>query len=315
LYGCDINPFPAHLATLNLAARNISNEENYPRVARRNFFTVGPGKPFCQLPRHAIGGKLERHDIMVPELDAVVGNPPYVRYQDIPKTADKGAIRDQTREYMQGLVSRAWPGLTLSGQSDLHVFFWPAAARFLKEDGWFGFLVSSSWLDARYGFALQEWILRHFCLVALIESVDEPWFEDARVKTVAVILQRCEDKAQRDANLTRFVRLKRPLKEILGPRADELQKQEAAERLRNMILNTKSDKSTGNWRIMLKAQSELWSEGLSVARMFAKQKALAAIDQDIDGEADDDAEEKEDERVFRLYQLRRRQVGAVSTCS
>ena len=32
IYSCDINPFPAHLATLNLAARNISDEENYPRV-------------------------------------------------------------------------------------------------------------------------------------------------------------------------------------------------------------------------------------------------------------------------------------------
>src|SRR5262249_45676173 len=173
------------------------------------------------------------------------------------------------------LVTRAWPGIGLSKQSDLHVYFWPAAARFLKEGGWFGFLVSSSWLDARYGFALQEWILRHFRLVALIESVDEPWFEDARVKTVAVILQRCEDSAQRDANLTRFVRLKRPLKEILGARGNkgdgaEPLRQEAAERLRDSILKTTTDKSADDLRIMVKAQSELWSEGLSVARMFAK---------------------------------------------
>ena len=38
LYGSDINPFPAHLATLNLAARNISNAENYPRIARTTSF-------------------------------------------------------------------------------------------------------------------------------------------------------------------------------------------------------------------------------------------------------------------------------------
>ncbi|MGH9752464.1 MAG: HsdM family class I SAM-dependent methyltransferase, partial [Blastocatellia bacterium] len=299
LYGCDINPFPAHLATLNLAARNISNEENYPHIARRNFFTVEPGKPFCQLPRHAIGGKLERYEVMLPELDAVVGNPPYVRHEEIPKIADKGAIRDQTKEHLHELVTRAWPGIGLSKQSDLHVYFWPAATRLLKEDGWFGFLVSSSWLDARYGFALQEWILRNFRLVALIESVDEPWFEDARVKTVAVILQRCEDAAQRDANMTRFVRLKRPLKEILGARGDkgegaEPLRQEAAERLRDLILKTKSDKSADDLRIMVKAQGELWHEGLSVARMFAKQKALAAADPVIEPEDDDEAETAED---------------------
>ncbi|MGE0126892.1 MAG: class I SAM-dependent DNA methyltransferase [Blastocatellales bacterium] len=302
LYGCDINPFPAHLATLNLASRLIRDEENYPRIARRNFFTVEPDKPFCQLPRHAIGGKLERYDIPLPELDAVVGNPPYVRHEEIPKAADKGVIRDQTKEHLHGLATRAWPGIGLSKQSDLHVYFWPATTRFLKEGGWFGFLVSSSWLDARYGFALQEWILRHFRLVALIESVDEPWFEDARVKTVAVILQRCEDEAERDANLARFVRLKRPLREILGSRADEPQKQEAAERLRDLIIKTKSDKSTDDWRIMLKAQSELWSEGLSVARMFARQKALAAANHAVEAEDDEEAETDEDELLTETGQ-------------
>jgi type I restriction-modification system DNA methylase subunit len=50
LYGCDINPFPAHLATLNLAARNITIQENYPHVVRKNFFVVGPDKPFCEIP-------------------------------------------------------------------------------------------------------------------------------------------------------------------------------------------------------------------------------------------------------------------------
>jgi len=74
----------------------------------------------------------------------------------------------------------------------------------LKDTGWFGFVVSSSWLDAEYGFALQEWILRHFRIHAVLESNAEPWFEDARVNTCAVILQRCDDETER--NDTRYVR-------------------------------------------------------------------------------------------------------------
>lgn len=35
LFGCDIAMYPAHLATLNLAAREISDEANYPRCGRR----------------------------------------------------------------------------------------------------------------------------------------------------------------------------------------------------------------------------------------------------------------------------------------
>lgn len=33
LYGCDVALYPAHLATLNLAAREINDETNYPRIS------------------------------------------------------------------------------------------------------------------------------------------------------------------------------------------------------------------------------------------------------------------------------------------
>lgn len=293
LYGCDINPFPAHLATLNLASRNISNEENYPRVVRKNFFTVAPNQTFCVLPKATRDqdGKRERENIILPELDAVVGNPPYVRYQLIPKAVDKGVISDQTREHIQSTVERAWKGINLSGQSDLHVYFWPVAAQFLADDGWFGFLTSSSWLDARYGFALQRWLLTEFRIIAIIESVDEPWFEDARVKTAATILQRCKDSQKRDENLVRFVRLKRPLAEILGEREDERQRQKATERLRDVIVKKKEDYSTEDFRILVKLQGDLWREGLSVAEMFAKQKTLSV--EALDGDEDDETMEDE----------------------
>lgn len=284
IYGCDINPFPAHLATLNLAARNIANEENYPRIARRNFFTVGPGKPFCAIPiaTGAYEGRTGRANIQLPALEAVVGNPPYVRHEEIPKEAElKRALRDQSKESIYEAAEKPWPDLKLSKQSDLHVYFWPVAAQFLKEDGWFGFLTSSSWLDARYGFALQRWILQNFRLVAVIESVDEPWFEDARVKTAATILQRCDDPTKRDDNLVKFVQLRRPLAEILGKREDELQKQKAAEKLRDYIVKKKSDYSSDQLRIMTKRQGDLWDEGLSVAEMFKKQKDLAHHSLDV----------------------------------
>jgi len=295
IYGCDINPFPAHLATLNLAARQISNEENYPRVVRKNFFTVAPGQTFCELPRATYDGDREREQIELPELDAIIGNPPYVRQENIPKAAEQGALREQTKEHLYSTVERAWPGIKLSKQSDLHVYFWPVAAQFLADDGWFGFLTSSSWLDAKYGFALQRWALENFRLVAVIESVDEPWFEDARVKTVATIMQRCDDAGQREENPVRFVRLLRPLTEILGGRGDEEQKQKSAEKLRDAILKAKRDFANEQLRVMVKRQGDLWSEGLSVAEMFAKQKALAGAA--IEGTDDEESTERSNGRA------------------
>ena len=143
------------------------------------------------------------------DLDAVVGNPPYVRQEAIPKLKQReealGESNDSyesrkknTKEHLQDLLASRWPDLKLSGRSDLHCYFWPVAAKRLKEGGYFGFLTCSSWLDVEYGFALQGWILENFKLVAVMESLDEPWFEDARIKTCATILQRCGDKAARD---------------------------------------------------------------------------------------------------------------------
>ena len=173
---------------------------------------------------------------------------------------------------------------------DLHIYFWPVAARYLSDKGWFGFLTSSSWLDARYGFPLQRWALLNFRIHAVIESVDEPWFEDARVKTVVVLMQRCDEKQLRDKNIVRFVRLLRPLAEILGKREDEASRQQAAEHFRDVLLKIKTDFHNGQFRVLCKSQSDLWSDGQSVARMFAKQKELSSASaQPAEDQDDEDA--------------------------
>ena len=156
-------------------------------------------------------------------------NPPYVRQEKVDK-------KDKAR--FGQICGDAWPGLRLTGRSDLHCYFWPAAARLLKTDGYFGFLTSSSWMDVEYGFALQGWMLRHFRILAIMESAAEPWFEDARVKTCVAILQRCDNEAARMANRVRFVRFSRKLADIIGipPGQDEDARQTAIEALRKRIL-------------------------------------------------------------------------------
>jgi len=275
IYAVDISLFAAHLCTLNLAARDIRDEENYPRVRRGNFFEVADevskNKPFCHLPE-GLQGERKPGPVHLPPLDAIVGNPPYVRQELIPKRSQKGVGRMQAKEDLQEMCMRFWPGLCLSGRSDLHCYFWPAATKFLKEGGWFGFLVSSSWLDVEYGFALQEWALTNFRIHAILESNAEPWFPDARVKTCAVILQRCSDEAARHKQRVRFVRLDTPLKAILGERPDENARQTAAERFRDEILACRKNTTRDGWRVVVKRQQELWEDGLRAGRLFAMQK-------------------------------------------
>ena len=286
LFGCDIALFAAHLATLNLASRKIHWEANYPQIARRNFFEVEAGEPFCNIPGPRIrGSERSIHAVMMPELDAVVGNPPYVRQELIPRRSDRHAPRKQTKEYLQKLVSLRWPGVKLSGRSDLHCYFWLAATAFLKEKGAFGFLTSSSWMDVEYGFALQDWVLRNFRVLAVLESTDEPWFVDARVKTCATILQRCNDPEARDSTLVKFVQIKRPLAQILQLKGGEQEdtRQRAADQFRSLVEKAKTDFADDNVRIIVKPQKELWDQGVSAKPLISRSNESETGEHDARG--------------------------------
>jgi methylase of polypeptide subunit release factors len=282
LFGCDIALYPAHLATLNIAAREINDEANYPRIVRKDFFDIAPDRPFCTIPDQPP----KQRDVMLPQLDAIVGNPPYVRQEKIEK---------EHKERYSAMATKAWPDLKLSGRSDLHCYFWPVATRLLKPDGNFGFLTSSSWLDVEYGFELQGWILRHFRILAIMESATEPWFEDARVKTCITILKRCENEADRMANKVRFVRFNRELANILGPR-DEVLRREAIDALRQRILGVEENYQDQDLRIIIKTQKELWDDGIRASAVLAhSQDAL------LSGEAaEEDASQAKPQKKYQI---------------
>lgn len=290
LFGCDIALYPAHLATLNLAAREINEEANYPRIARRNFLHFRPDQEFCKLPS---GPGRKQIPITLSKLDAAVANPPYVRQEKIEK---------KEKDLARKVLEAAWPGLRISGRSDLHCYFWPAAARLLKEDGYFGFLTSSSWLDVEYGFQLQAWILQNFQLLAVMESNAEPWFPDARVKTCVAVMRRCGDEASRMGTLVKFVQFKKPLAEIIGvpPGEHETERQEAAQQLRDRIESTATDFSDSHMRIIVKQQSKLWEAGVRAGRIVGSIPLLASTEiegEDVEVEEEGGEEQTEEDTV------------------
>ena len=157
IFGVDIGAFPAQLSTINLAVRHLSDEANYPRVARASFFDAQAGIPLYDIP---LTGDSKR-SIALEEVDAVVGNPPYIRQESIGHV-DKSSYAE--------LFRTEWPGQTmLSGRSDIYAYFFTHAAHLLKPGGYLGFVTSIGWLDTEYGFRLQEFFLRNFRIVTVIE--------------------------------------------------------------------------------------------------------------------------------------------------
>lgn len=268
LFGTDISNFATHLTTINLATRDLIDEENYPQIARTDFFNVRPKRAFLSLPAHAATdgkmkskgmGAIQHRDVEIPKLDAVVGNPPYVRQED---------IADGNKKKIRELVEEEWKGINFSGRSDLHIYFWPHATTFLKEDGYFCFLTSSQWLDVEYGFRLQKWILKNFKIVAIIESMDEPWFVGARVVTAITILQREKETEKRMENTVRFVQLRMPISEILANDGTTTDQMSVASEFRDELLKLEKNTTNSRYRARLVTQVDLWDEGLKLGTIM-----------------------------------------------
>ena len=261
LYACEISDYAAHLSALNLATRDLIDGENFPRVARADFFDTRPDVPFCSVPDATKDvGTEATQDIYLKAVDAVIGNPPYLRQEEIGK--------ENKKNYTE-TVKGEWPGLKLSGRSDLHIYFWPHASQLLPEGGYFGFLTSASWLDVEYGFHLQRWILQNFELIAVLESMCEPWFTGARVATTVAILRRCSDPNKRAQNPVHFVQLRKPLKDLLANDSTETGRQEAAQQLRDLIESAKTDVRTEGYRILVVPQQKLWDDGCKLGQITA----------------------------------------------
>ena len=285
LFGVDVDEFATHLTTINLATRDLIDAENYPQIVRSDFFDLKPDKAFMSLPIHSKGlGKIQRRKVEIPRLDAVIGNPPYVRQEQIRKAKNGKNPERGTKEYYQALVQREM-GADLGGRSDIHCYFWPHAAGFLKEDGYLCLLTSSQWLDVEYGFHLQEWILRNFEIVAVFESIVEPWFVGARVATAVTILRRQLEEKKRMLNPVRFVQLSRPIREILAHDVTAGGAFEAADDFRNEILGLPAKTVNERYRARLVRQGDLWKDGVRLGVIMGRSKYPGSDDPEVqDGE-------------------------------
>ena len=95
--------------------------------------------------------------------DFVIGNPPYVRLEEIP---------EETAQ----LYRQAYP--TMYGRADLYVAFFEAGLRQLKEGGSCAFICADRWMRNQYGTELREMITSGFSVDVLIEMHNANAFHD-----------------------------------------------------------------------------------------------------------------------------------------
>lgn len=262
LWGSEIAAFPAHLAKINLAINDLKAAQNQPNIIQRDFFDWRAENEALDRKKRK---KLKARDTTPPRwFDAVVGNPPYTRQEDMNKISS-AAVAYKEKLIDKAVYFRREKMAAIGKRAGIHAYFFVHGTKFLKEGGVFGFIVSDSWLDVDYGKGLQEFFLDHYKIVAIIASQVERWFAEADINTCIVILQKCGDRQTREANVVRFVYLKKSLRRLIPPAQDGWEKQvarlNAIDRLKKAILSQADFCESESWRIFPKNQKELREEG------------------------------------------------------
>lgn len=116
----------------------------------------------------------------LPAADFVVGNPPYVRLEDV-DPAEMAAYRRAYR--------------TMSGRADIYVAFFEAALRQLKPKGVCAFICADRWMLNQYGAELRRLVTTAYGVEAVVELHQaDPFESDVSAYPAITVIRR--DKQQ-----------------------------------------------------------------------------------------------------------------------
>ena len=173
--------------------------------------------------------------------DIVIGNPPYVRQENIsdPNLPRERVTTTNKRAYKAKLarsVYQAFPRFfryrrerditpdnpspavshKLAAKSDLYIYFYFHGLSLLNPKGAFCFITSNSWLDVGYGKDLQEFTLKHCHIKQIIDNEARRSFASADVNTVICLFSAPNEKRELGLDqMARFVMFKTAFEGVL----------------------------------------------------------------------------------------------------
>lgn len=205
LLSIDINRFPLHLTALNLASQDINDRTDTIHAYHDSFFNFDPDTKFLQDSRIDNLPDDEDDDEMG-LFDAVVGNPPYIRHENLYPT--KEHFREHLKTFGRSDRTTYYDGSkSLSKKCDAYIYFVTHATQFLREGGRLGYIIPTKWMMTRYGESFQTFLHDHYKIHAVV-GFSARAFEDALVDTALLLIERCSNENERRNTTTRFIRIK-----------------------------------------------------------------------------------------------------------
>ena len=117
--------------------------------------------------------------------DVVIGNPPYVRQEEIKE--------------LKPLLKSRYECFT--GTADLFTYFYERGTKLLHDGGQFSFITSNKWYRSGYGEKLRDWLARHTRIHQLIDFGDAPVFEAIAYPTIVLLERTKGSHADTDSTL------------------------------------------------------------------------------------------------------------------
>lgn len=150
--------------------------------------------------------------------DIIIGNPPYVRQEDIADPLRKIVNAKDYKNALAEMVGidfpREFKKEKINAQSDLYTYFYIRSLRLLNEHGVHVFICSNSWLDAGYGVWLQKFLLNYAPIHFIFDNHAKRSFAAAEVNTIISVIGAPIKKVP-DDHLIKFVAFKRPFEEVV----------------------------------------------------------------------------------------------------
>jgi hypothetical protein len=165
LYACDLQP--SHVASSReLVAAVLTAHDAEPTEAQQ-----------------LAAGWVHHDDFLLADhrngvADFVLGNPPYIRLEDV--SSVRGAAYRRACK-------------TMGGRADIFVGFYEVGLRALRPGGALGFICADRWMRNQYGARLRQLVSEHYAMQATVEMHDVDAFaEDVSAYPSITILRRAE---------------------------------------------------------------------------------------------------------------------------
>jgi len=209
-----------------------------------------------------------------PGFDIVIGNPPYIRQEDIAPpledftTYSENDWKDKKKNYkesLQKMVVNLWgKEYKPDGKADLYVYFYFKSLFLLNKNGVFSFITSNSWLDVEFGKTLQAFLLEKTKIYGIYDSTIRS-FADADINTIIIFTSSPKFKKEETFTHTaKFVLFYQPFSRVLKKellleieKTDvKISNAELTELAENLIVKNE-------YRIFPVKQKDLYNDGCS----------------------------------------------------